>query len=151
LVSQTSLGARARALGLFLTPEEIAPPAELAQLRARLDALPTDALQTAIPDAWLAEAVLDPYVNAVHVSLLREKRLNPVYAAELEKLGVGKPEVRALGERLLCTGPTGLDTREKMLVLSDADVMAWLHRQAWLRPVESLAPWWQTALGRFAR
>ncbi|MDW7979732.1 MAG: glucans biosynthesis glucosyltransferase MdoH [Verrucomicrobiales bacterium] len=151
LVSQTSLGARARALGLFLTPEEIAPPAELAQLRARLDALPTDSLRTAIPDAWLAEAVLDPYVNAVHVSLLREKRLNPVYAAELEKLGVGKPEVRALGERLLCTGPTGLDTREKMLVLSDADVMAWLHRQAWLRPVESLAPWWQTALGRFAR
>jgi hypothetical protein len=31
-------------------------------------------------DSGLADAVLDPYVNAIHVSLLREKRQNPAYA-----------------------------------------------------------------------
>ena len=35
--------------------------------------------------AGLAEVVLDPYVNAIHVSLLREKLLNPRYAEELAR------------------------------------------------------------------
>jgi len=35
------------------------------------------------PYDGLAEAVLDPYVNAIHVSLLREKKLNPIYAEQL--------------------------------------------------------------------
>ena len=39
----------------------------------------------------------------------------------------------------------------KMLVLSDADVMVWLHRQAWLRPAESLAAWWQPVIRGYAR
>src|SRR5258708_39680599 len=82
----------------------------------------------------LAEAVLDPYVNAIHVSLLREKRLNPEYKEALARLGVGRPEVRALGEKLLAAGPDALKQKEKLLVLSDADAMPWLHHQAWLRP-----------------
>lgn len=153
LVSRESLGARTRALGLFLTPEEVYPPSELAELRARLAAAAAlmQSSQQPTPDTGLAEAVLDPYVNAVHVSLLREKRLNPVYAAELDRLGVGKPEVRGLAERLLAQGPTALSAQEKMLVLCDADVMAWLHRQAWLRPAGTLAEWWRVALDRYRR
>ena len=49
----------------------------------------------------LADAVLDPYVNAIHVSLLREKQLNPSYAEQFVRLGTGTDEVRALGEKLL--------------------------------------------------
>jgi hypothetical protein len=90
-------------------------------------------------------------VNAIHVSLLREKQLNPEYREALMKLGVGRPEVRDLGEKLLAKGPEGLSKEEKVLVLSDADVVPWLHRQAWIRPSKALAGWWQTAIRKYAR
>src|SRR5579862_6046366 len=150
LTSRTSLGSRARNLGLFLTPEETLPPSELDTLRVRM-ALQEKSRASQLPDASIAEAVLDPYVNAIHVSLLREKQLNPEYRDALIKLGVGRPEVRQLGEKSLGQGPEALSTAEKVLILSDADVVPWLHRQAWVRPSKSLADWWQTAIGKYAR
>jgi hypothetical protein len=84
------------------------------------------------------------------VALLREKKLNPVYADELARLGVGRPEVREFAERLLVKGPDALSAHEKLLVLSDADTMPWLHRQAWVRATESLANWWQNAIRHYA-
>lgn len=150
LTSRTSLGSRARSLGLFLTPEETSPPSELDTLRVRM-AMLERSRATELPNASIAEAVLDPYVNAIHVSLLREKQLNPEYRDALMKLGVGRPEVRELGEKLLGKGPEALTNAEKVLVLSDADVVPWLHRQAWVRPSKTLADWWQTAIGKYAR
>ena len=47
-------------------------------------------------------------MNAIHVSLLREKQLNPEYRDALTKLGVGRPEVRELAEKLLAQGPEAL-------------------------------------------
>ena len=150
LTSRTSLGTRARNLGLFLTPEETFPPSELDTLRVRMALLEkTLAVQPA--NASIAEAVLDPYVNAIHVSLLREKQLNPEYREALVKLGVGRPEVRDLAEKLLAHGPDALTIDEKMLILSDADVVPWLHRQAWIRPSKGLASWWQAAISKYAR
>jgi hypothetical protein len=90
-------------------------------------------------------------VNAIHVSLLREKRQNPAYAQALAELGVGKPEVRSLCEKLLAEGPQSLERVEKLLILSDAEVLPWLHRQAWLRPSETLARWWQEQIRQYAR
>ena len=69
----------------------------------------------------------------------------------LAALGVGKPEVRELGEKMLSKGPESISGQEKILILSDADVMSWLHRQAWIRPGDALAGWWQTAIRRYAR
>jgi membrane glycosyltransferase len=152
LTSRASLGGRARSLGYFLTPEETSPPPELDTLRVRMALLEkSGAAAPGPPDASIAEAVLDPYVNAIHVSLLREKRLNPEYQEALIQLGVGRPEVRELGERLLGKGPEAISANEKILVLSDAEVMSWLHRQAWIRPSDSLASWWQTAIRQYAR
>jgi hypothetical protein len=48
-------------------------------------------------------------------------------------------------------GPEALTKAEKMLVLSDADIVPWLHRQAWVRPTKTLAEWWQTAISKYAR
>jgi membrane glycosyltransferase len=152
LTSRSRLGAHARKLGLFLTPEEIAPPPELVALRSHLKVHEmTEDPSPCRPHAGLAEAVLDPYVNAIHVSLLREKRLNPVYAEQLAKLGVGDPNVRALGEKLLTEGPDQLTPAERLLVMADARMMVWLHRQAWLRPGETLGPWWRAAIREFSR
>src|SRR5207245_8134183 len=120
-------------------PEGKTPPLELAELRARMSALAAAGeIKPRPAGSGLAEAVLDPYVNAIHVSLLREKRLNPEYKEALTRLGVGRPEVSALGEKLLAAGPDALKPKEKLLILSDADAMPWLHHQAWVRPGESL-------------
>jgi len=150
--SRASLGEKAGSLSLFLTPEETAPPVELAALRARMATLEESGQLVLRPaDSGLADAVLDPYVNAIHVSLLREKRQNPDYAKALSDLGVGKPEVRALCEKLLTEGPEHLQRTEKLLILSDAELLPWLHRQAWLRPSETLARWWQEQIRQYAR
>jgi len=152
LTSRRSLGSAARRLGLFLTPEETRPPVELISLRAqmRIHEL-TDAAPPSRPHAGLAEAILDPYVNAIHVSLLREKQLNPVYAEQFSKLGAGGEPVQALGQKLLAEGPDKLSAAERMLVMADQRVMVWLHQQAWQRPGESLAPWWRGAIQEYGR
>jgi len=70
--------------------------------------------------------VLDPYVNAIHVSLLREKQLNPEYRDALTKLGVGQPNVRELAEKLLGQGPEALKVLSQVrreLVATDFLVM----------------------------
>ena len=152
LTSRADLGGRARDAGLFLTPEETTPPIELISLHDRITMLEIKGGLAPKPaNSGIAAAVLDPYINAIHVSLLREKRMNPVYAEALAKLGVGTPEVRMLGEQLLASGPDKLSPPDRMLVLSDAEVMVWLHQQAWLRPTENLASWWQPVIRKYAR
>jgi membrane glycosyltransferase len=153
LTSRRDLGARAKSLGLFLTPEETAPPVELVALRSRLKihGLIHHEAPRIRTHAGLALAVLDPYVNAVHVSLLREKELNPVYAEDFKRIGAGTDTARELGEKLLAAGPEKLQPSERMVVLADQAVMAWLHRQAWLRPEEKLAPWWRAMIREFSQ
>jgi membrane glycosyltransferase len=151
LTSRARLGERARQLGLFLTPEETEPPAELTSLREQMASLEESGqIGPRLPDTGVAEVVLDPYVNAIHVSLLREKRQNPTYAKALNNLGVGQPQVRELCERLLAEGPARLQRGDKLLIMSDADQLAWLHRQAWLRPSSTLAKWWQNQIRQYA-
>lgn len=152
LTSRSRLGMRSRQMGLFLTPEEIAPPEEIVALRSqmRLHEM-TDVPAPSRPHAGLAEAVLDPYVNAIHVSLLREKQFNPIYAEQFSKLGVGGEKVQALGEKLLAEGPNKLSKDEVLNVMADQRVMVWLHQQAWQRPGPSLAPWWRAAIAEYSR
>jgi membrane glycosyltransferase len=152
LTSRKNLGARARSLGLFLTPEETKLPQELLSLRSHMKIHElTSGNSTRGPHAGLAEAVLDPYVNAIHVSLLREKQLNPVYAEQLSKLGVGGERVQTLGEKLLVEGPDKLSPAERLLVMADQRAMVWLHQQAWQRPGETLASWWRGAILEYSR
>jgi len=152
LTSRRSLGARAKSIGLFLTPEETQPPAEIISLRSHLKIHElTDDPTPLRPHAGLAEAILDPYVNAIHVSLLREKQLNPVYAEQFAKLGAGSDRAQALGEELLAEGPDGLSAPERMLVMADQRLMVWLHQPSWQRSGEALAAWWRAAILEFSR
>jgi membrane glycosyltransferase len=151
-LSRSSWGEGARRLGLFLTPEETSPPSELDTLRVRMALFEKPGTPNAhASDASIAEAVLDPYVNAIHVSLLREKLMNPEHRESLARLRAGQPEARDLGEKLLKKGPEEFTDREKLLILSDADAMSWLHRQAWIRSGEALAGWWHTAIRQYTR
>jgi membrane glycosyltransferase len=151
--SRVEAGLRARKLGLFLTPEETQPPPELVSLRARLkiQELIGHTLPSHSGHNGFSEAVLDPYVNAIHVSLLREKKSNPVYAQQFEQMGVGSPRIRSLVERFLAEGPEKFGAEERLLIMTDASAMEWLHEQIWLRPGATLAPWWRTAIQEYRR
>jgi membrane glycosyltransferase len=138
--SRVSWGAAARRVGLFLTPEETFPPPELVELRGRLAARDHPNSTT------LEESVVDPYINAIHVSLLRETMLQPDAAQALAKLGVGKPHIRLLAENVLANGFKALNQADQKLVLNDADTMSWLHRQLWLRPESTVAQSWREAM-----
>jgi membrane glycosyltransferase len=141
LLGKVGFGRRAREAGLFLTPDETEPALELPLLERHLEECyrhmqPIAELRD---DYGLMQAVLDPYINAVHVSLLRQRQ--------------GSFQVRRyfteLRRRLLAEGPVRLTPREKMALLRDAESMNWLHEQLWKLPAEQLAPWWRLAMRQY--
>jgi len=142
VLSRTSLGRRTRELGLFLTPDETEPAPELALLESNLEQAykQMQPIRELRRDYGLMQAILDPYVNAVHVSLLRQRR-------------PGSHSVRRyfgeLRRRLLAEGPEKFSTREKMALLLDAESMNWLHEQLWKEPAENLSPWWRLAMRQY--
>jgi membrane glycosyltransferase len=93
-------------------------------------------------DTGLLQAVVDPYINALHVSLQREKYQRRPAAATREYF-------LQLRERLLREGPGKLSPREKRALLLDSESMAWLHRELWRRPQSALAEWWQLAVRQY--
>ena len=88
----------------------------------------------------LLQAVLDPYVNAVHVSLLRAKGDLPPGSEE-----------RFVGLRatLLREGPAALSPADRLALLMDVDSMNALHDELWSSPASQLAEWWQLALQHY--
>ncbi len=121
--SRVSLGERARALGLFLVPEESRPPAEIRDLVTML--AEAEGRMRRLPEAehdGFVRAAVDPYVAALHRGLLRGTR-------------AVCPSVRAarttLVARLLASGPAVLGNRERKVVLSDPETCAALHQGVW--------------------
>ncbi|MDI1337888.1 MAG: glucans biosynthesis glucosyltransferase MdoH [Lacunisphaera sp.] len=140
-LGKAGFGRRARELGLFLTPDETQPPPELPRLARNLEECyrhmqPIPELRA---DYGLLQAVLDPYVNAVHVSLLRQRQGS--HAARTYFMNLRK--------KLLAEGPPKLTHREKMALLLDAESMIWLHEQLWKQPAGQLAEWWRLAMRQY--
>jgi membrane glycosyltransferase len=140
-LSKVGFGRRAREVGLFLTPEETNPPAELRLLESNLEACfrhlpPFEPLRN---DYGLMQAVLDPYINAMHVALLRQRRPSAGAREWFAKLQA----------RLLREGPGKFTTKEKMALLLDPQSMIRLHRELWSLPSESLADWWRLAMRQY--
>jgi len=142
LLSKTSAGSASRRMGLFVTPQESIPPLELAELQVNLEACmqhipPLEPLRK---NYGFMQVVIDPYVNAIHLSLLRRRskhrRLDSAYFTQLQN-------------RVVAEGPDVLSRREQMALLLTPECMAWLHEQIWLLPPEKLAPWWMTALRQY--
>lgn len=140
-LSKSSFGRAARSVGLFLTPEEATPPYELKRLEQNLGEAyrhlrPIGPLRA---DYGLLQAVLDPYVNALHVALLRQRR-------QTEE---SREWFAQLRDRLLREGPDRFTMKEKMALLMDAESMIALHRELWNTPAESLAQWWRLAMRQY--
>lgn len=141
LLSQAGLGRAARRAGLLLTPEETTPPYELKRLQQNLAECyrhlpPIEPLRS---DYGLLQAVLDPYVNAMHVALLRQRK--PTEES--------REWFAQLRERLLRDGPARFTVKEKMALLLDAESMMSLHRELWSCPADELAEWWRLAMRQY--
>jgi membrane glycosyltransferase len=136
------IGVTLRQHGIFQTPEESRPPIELAELTGALGGAPKSAplLPELMADYGLLQAVLDPYVNAVHVSLLRVKDDPPPASEERFAL---------LCDLLLREGPGALAPHDRLAVLMDVESMNALHKELWATPASQLALWWRLALRHY--
>ncbi len=146
ITSRTSWGQRFRRAGFLLTPEETEPPVELLALDNR------EVVERTAPLAapgGLASAVLDPYVNALHVTLLRSHKM--AFDTEKELHGCTASHLKTITEKLLSEGSGVLTPHERMLLLCDADTMASIHRDVWVRPAAKLAPEWIKAMRGYSR
>jgi membrane glycosyltransferase len=108
LSSRVTAGRAARRLGLFLTPEEVAPPAELRLLAEELDRL--------------AERKLPGFLD-----LLRDDRLGALHSSLLgSDLSEDDPDLLALAARAVADAE-GLNAVERLRLLGSA---AALHQAA---------------------
>ncbi len=129
-------------IGLFRTPPETAPPMMVTHMEKNLDVCRSQLP----PPEWLqkhygvAQVVLDPYINAAHVSLLHAKRkLSYPITAYFHKLS----------ERLLKQGPAALNRRELLALLRNADSMTEIHDRLWKTPDRQLPEWWKMAMRHY--
>ncbi|MDB6079860.1 MAG: glucosyl transferase family 2, partial [Akkermansiaceae bacterium] len=77
-------------------------------------------------------AVVDPYLNGVHVSLL-----DPGELSDAEE---------ALAERCLAGGPAAMAKPEMTELMYSAQAMLFMHRGVWLRPADTIHSVWTTAV-----
>jgi membrane glycosyltransferase len=112
---------------LFLTPEELSPPKELT-VRFKSQLRPGD---------QFIHALLDPFYNAIHVSLQRGRATDSL---DEDDYALG------LGVRLFEGGPDVLSARERRALLSDGAALAFLHNLIWQTPAKGLHPDWAKAL-----
>ena len=135
--SRSRYGRALRRFKLLATPEELNPPSII-----RLADNATAAVDLAL-DASLdarrgvVAAVVDPYVNSVHVSLLESSEITPAN--------------EALAERCLREGLAGLSKNEISELLYLAPAMLMMHRAVWLRPAEGMHSVWTQAVESYRR
>jgi membrane glycosyltransferase len=124
VTSGRRLGLFFKSCGLFVTPEETQPPPEL-------QGLDQDEEAPASP-LWV-QAFLSPYVQAVHLLLVRQgssSGANPVES------------LAALRERLIREGPAAINAKEKLRLLWNGDTVFWLHQELWSRPGTQMHSSW---------
>ena len=125
--SSVRFGMALKSARLFLTPPESNPPPELQNLHApEVEEEPAEHVWT--------HALLCPYVQAVHLSMVRQR---------ISKLDEPVRETQlVLRERLLREGPRAIAARDRLRLLWDAETVFWLHREIWARPDGELHPAW---------
>ena len=127
-----------------MIPEETRPPWELRELEEPFEfgAAPALAMADGAEDFGLAQTVLDPRLNSIHVSLLHERQQVPIRMRE---------HLITLCDQLLRHGPPALSPRDKRILLWDADSMLTLHRKLWSSPAAQWHQWWREAFDSYVQ
>jgi membrane glycosyltransferase len=130
VTASKELGETLRSWGLLIIPEEAEMPPELAGLAEAQSPLPD------VPPLW-SQALLCPYVYAIHLSMVRQR---------FSGGGDKKPaqSLVKLREKLVAEGPDALKPKEKLRLLWDAETVFWLHQELWSRPGDKLHPKWES-------
>ncbi|MBL9142274.1 MAG: glucans biosynthesis glucosyltransferase MdoH [Verrucomicrobiaceae bacterium] len=126
--------------GLFLTPEELEPPSVLSDLQDNLaEVKGRIQMPPEIEKSYgLMQVCLDPYVNGLHVSLLRRRNVKDT-----------REYLDEIAERLVKTGPQGMKPVEINAIMNDADTVTALHHRLWAAGEEELAPFWSLAIKQY--
>ena len=122
---------------ILATPEELKTPEVILLADQATSAVDPALDANADSRRGLVAAVVDPYVNGVHVSLLEN--------AEITDDG------EALAERCLAEGPGGLTKNELSELLYLAPAMLLMHRAVWLRSAEGIHSVWTQAVESYRR
>ncbi len=130
VTSSPRVGLACRQAGLFLTPDEVTPPIELGGLDGAPEARPDNSAP------W-TQALVCPYIQAVHLSLVRLRGAD----ADDEP----DPADVQRAERLLREGPDALGPRDRLRLLWDAEAVYDFHQEVWSRPGDQLHPSWLIA------
>jgi membrane glycosyltransferase len=123
--------------GLLSTPEELKPPEVILLADAATAAVDPALDATCEGRQGIMAAVVDPYVNGVHVSLLDPAEMTP--------------DQESLAERCLTEGPEAMSKQELTDLLYLAPAMLHLHRSVWLRPAEGIHAVWTQAVESYRR
>jgi len=131
LTSRTRYGHALLRHKILATPEELTSPEVMLLADGAVAAV--DAALTAQAPAreGVIAAVVDPYVNGVHVSLL-------------EADGDAFPE--SLMEKWLAEGPESLNKQEMAEVMYSPQAMLQMHRSVWSQPFEQMHLQWSRAV-----
>ncbi len=116
---------------ILATPEELAPPEVMRLADAAHAAVDPSLSARSQHRAGVVAAMVDPYVNSVHVSLLDvTQEEHPV----------------SLVERLLLEGPDALEKKELTTVMYSPAAMLAMHRSVWSLPFDQMHPSWCRAV-----
>ncbi len=127
--------------GLFLTKEELHPPPVLQSLDEHLEEVKhRTQMQPELEQRFgLVQACLDPYVNGLHISLLR-RRKSQHHSREYFSF---------LSQKLITQGPNSLTSRELTAVMYDADTVTNLHYALWSSTEDTLSSFWKMAIRQY--
>ncbi len=142
--SRTSWGNETKRDEFFLIPEELEVPPEIASIDRNLKLSSSKPAPGDIKNYDLISLVLDPYLNAVHVSLLKEKNLYQ------EEPPGQRDHHEWLCIQLLQGGPSKLTSKQKMTIISDPESLINLHAAAWQSSTSRLASEWRKAIKELA-
>lgn len=140
ILSKPSIGRRLRSIDIFVTPTETEDSVELSALggyEAEFKDLGfADASESTA--GALMHAVIDPYVNAIRVSLAKQ-----------QEEGSGEDSGNNRAAALLRDGLEGLSQEECEEILHDVTLLNSLHRHVWTQAPRSLHISWRVCLERY--
>ncbi|MES2981156.1 MAG: glucans biosynthesis glucosyltransferase MdoH [Verrucomicrobiota bacterium] len=135
--SRSRYGRALAKLHILATPEEIHLPAIVKLADDAEHHEQTVLSASIIGREGVIAAVVDPYVNGVHVSLLEHSDMNPIE--------------EALARRCLREGPEALEKSELAQLLYLAPAMLMMHRAVWLGLPEEVGSVWMRAVESYRR
>ncbi len=135
MLSSRAAGRWFHSAGLLLVPEETRIP-DVLQRKQQVTLIIREEAQIARAGRF-AQAVLDPIVNELHISILKSSEDDQCVPAKIDYL-------KRLVELALDKGPHWLDRDDRLALLSDPVVLRRLHRESWSR-------WPREVVGKISR